>query len=482
MRPWVHGAAALLAACSFVRTATAQERVDRGASTEERLDELQKQLDEQQKRLDQQAKEIDRLKSAPPPGGAKLADGSKPTDALGLYYDEGLEVRGVFKGQKYVIRPRARLQLDYRCFVQSDRNAPTDQFSIARGRVGFSGRFACFSFNLQVDPVASPNLPLGDFWFQWDSFDELMVRVGRFGSPFSLGDGMTDNIYGDCIYGPMVIGGGAALCPDGRPGVMALGNFREGILKYWVAAQSQTDKNAQITSELCYSARVQSQFAGLIIGASGRWDRRTSAQASFVGATPGGFTFFSPVNVNGWTQAYAGDMTYQWGPAWASFEYGWGHQDRLRVLADGRDGTPLITQGGYLTLGYKFWGPKKGHEQLPAPFADWLLFSPDIEKKLFARNVGAELVVRLEWCDIDDAADGRKFVSGAPAVRSTAPNAAKVAGNDAKAVTVGLNLYPIENVRFSFNYVHVGFGHQDRSERIGAHHGNEFLFRAQLEF
>jgi hypothetical protein len=93
-----------------------------------------------------------------------------------------------------------------------------------------------------------------------------------------------------------------------------------------------------------------------------------------------------------------------------------------------------------------------------------------------------ELVCRLEWMSVGEARGGRKGQGGAPAFPSLAPDADKIAGNDAKAFSVGLNLDPIENVRFMVDYVHLRIGDQARSEKAHSRFGDEFLFRAQLEF
>lgn len=85
---------------------------------------------------------------------------------------------------------------------------------------------------------------------------------------------------------------------------------------------------------------------------------------------------------------------------------------------------------------------------------------------------------------LDDARGGRRLdpTTGLPATPTTAANAAKVKGNDAKAVTVGLNLDVIENVRIMADYVHIRIGDQSRAEKAHSRQADEFLMRAQLEF
>src|SRR5262249_33624415 len=140
--------------------------------------------------------------------------------------------------------------------------------------------------------------------------------------------------------------------------------------------------------------------------------------------------------------------------------------------------------GAYVTFGWMFWGPTTPGPH-GAPFKDWSLFDMEVKKKKNARNVGAELVVRFEWIDLDDARGGRRFTNAplaTPANPSLAATSAKVKGNQAEAVTVGLNIYPIENVKLMFDYVHLRTGDKSRAERAHSSQADEVLVRAQLEF
>ncbi|MBI3723295.1 hypothetical protein HY251_04975 [bacterium] len=162
-----------LAALAFLVTpARAQEKGDPPTprSDAERLAELEKKVSEQQRELD--ALEKDRKAKEKPidekPGvpGEEKKEGRKD-----ILFKDGFLLQGKLGGSEYEIRPRARIQLDYRAFphaaVNDAFNQPVkqDQFLIRRARVGFGGKFNVFSFELDVDPTRNvpTGLPLGDF-------------------------------------------------------------------------------------------------------------------------------------------------------------------------------------------------------------------------------------------------------------------------------------------------------------------------------
>jgi phosphate-selective porin len=463
-----------------------------------RLNELEKKVAEQQR-------EIEALKQARPAApaapaideksGAEAAATKTAPPKFEWGFNDGFFVSGELNGTGYSIRPRARIQLDYRAFPHSDQNLayphpiPEDQFLVRRARFGFDGNFGVFKFDFEADPTRSGNVPLGDFWLQYSQFEAFQVRAGHFKAPFTLEDGMTADIYLETIERSMIGGSGNTVAPDFHPGAEVFGVLADGLFNYFLAAQNQADSNTvTATGDPLVTARVESDVEKeLFVGVSSLFTRLGGPiQTSFPGRTPGQFQFFNPVSVRGWEQAYNFDAALYHGPFWMMFEAIWAQQERLRVLADGTNGTPLVTQGGEVTVGWMFFGPSRDSAAPHGdPFDEWQLFSMDIQKRKNARNVGLELLVRLEWMDLEDARGGRRFTSATEttvATPSTAANAAKVKGNDCKALTVGLNLDATENVRFMADYVHLDIGDKSRAERAHSHQADEFLFRAQLEF
>ncbi len=457
------------------------------ADAETRLDELERKVTEQQHEIEA----LERARAGAPRAGETGAAGESPR--IEWRWNDGFYAEGEVGGTEYVLRPRARIELDYRAFPHSQVNLasphpiPEDQFLVRRARVGFDGSFGAFGFWLEVDPVRG-GLPLGNFWVQYQQFPELEVRLGHYKTPFEIDDGLVTESFADTIERAMVVGSGTTVAPSFRPGVEVFGNLLGGVLGYWLSAQNQADSSTVTTGDPLVCARLESGIESTLrVGVAGLFTRLGGpVQNSFAGKTPGQFQWFTPVSVRGWEQAYEVDVSLHRGPFWAIAEGIWAQQERRRVLADGTDGTPLVTEGGYVTFGWKFFGPVRDAAGLQGtPFAGWQLFSMDIEKKRNAPELGLEVVARLEWCEIEDARGGRRFTSATEttvARPSTAANAARVKGNDCKAVTIGLNFNPIENVRFMADYVHLRVGDQSRAERAHSRQADELLFRAELDF
>lgn len=477
--------AVLVALLVVAAPAVAQDRPEQKTDAE-RLQALEKRLAEQQSEIE----DLKKAQAPPPKVNEKgaVAEAADKAPSLDVGFKDGFFLKGEINGSKYELRPRARIHLDYRAFPHASRNAlnphpvPDDQFLIRRARVGFAGRFGDFTFEIEVDPTRSP-LPLADAWINYGQFEFLQVKVGEFRVPFGL-ENMVSSRFIDCVERSMVEGGGNTVAPNYRLGAMVWGKIDEGLLSYYVGAWNQAASNVVTTSDPLVAARLQSEIKGLTFGGAAYF-ARTSAPLgpSFPGRTPGQYTFFAPVNIRGWVQAYEADACYYAGPVWVGAEYIYAMQERERIGADGTSGTPLITQGGSLTVGWMFAGPTTPGPH-GVPFKDWDLFSMDLKKKRNARNVGAELVLRLEDMHMDDARGGRTFNSGAQTSNAsgTAANSVNVRGNQAVALTVGINFHPIENVRIMFNYVRVRTGDQARAEHAHSRGQDEILMRAALEF
>jgi len=470
---------------------TEKPKTEKPASRSAQLDELERRVAEQEKQLDAlRASEATEAPKTTP----KDAVSAEEQPKLELGYKDGFFLKGKIFGGDYEVRPRAKIELDYRAFPHAAQNdlflhpVPQDEFLLRRAWLGFSGRFSVFSFDLELNLAApTTQLLLGDFWFQYDGYDAFKVRFGHLRVPFGLEDGITPFMWTDTIERAMVIGSGQTVAPDLRPAVQVFGKLADGLFNYWFGAANQQDTNTAITGDPLAFARVESDVAKTVfVGASGLWTRLGGpVQSSFAGKTPGQFQFFAPVNVRGREQVYGVDAAIYRGPFWFAAEYVWAQQERQRVVAGGADGTPLITQGGYATVGYMFLGPPSDSKGPHKVFEGWQLFSGDIERKKAARNVGLEVLARFEWMSLDQARGGRHWTSVAkttPALSSTAPDAASVKGDDAKGATLGLNLDAIENVRFMVDYIHLWFGDQTRAERPHSRQADELLFRAQLEF
>jgi hypothetical protein len=91
-----------------------------------------------------------------------------------------------------------------------------------------------------------------------------------------------------------------------------------------------------------------------------------------------------------------------------------------------------------------------------------------------------DVAFRIDWIDLRDARNEPRSLSGtAP---STAPDAARIRGQEACAFCGGFCIYPIENMRVMADYVHLRIGDQARAEKEHARLSDEFLFRTQFDF
>jgi hypothetical protein len=467
----------LLLASTLARTGVAQEP-DWRAETEalrRRLDAQQAELEALRERLDAAAgtAPLDTRVVAPPEGHVPLA----------VAFDgELVELTAKLGRYTLTLHPRAGVQTDLRAYPAGDAR-PDDKFLVRRARVGLDGTLGDFAFVVQVQVQRSPT-QLVDAWVQWQRYDELRLRFGHFKTPFSLDNGPTGGDFTtDFIERPMVIGSGRALAPDFHLGAQSSGALAGGHLRYWLSVQNQPDSSEVRSSDLMYCARLEGLAGPFSLGGGGVWEWHPETETSFAGLTPGQFEFFTPVSVGGLWQRYEVDATCYTGPVFARLELAYAEQERRGVLAGGRDGTPLCTQGGELTLGWMMGGKRAGAKPSLEPMDDWSWFSWGVLKRRDRRQAGLEVLGRIEWMRLDDRRGGGKLPNGQHAPAATGAGAINVAGAECTALSFGLNFNPIETVRFSVNYAHLWFSDRLRAERAADDaQSDELLLRAQLDF
>src|SRR5438309_382674 len=151
-------------------------------------------------RIERLEREVEALKAQQqrraPQSGTGTAQSLDKDARLEWGYKNGFYVKGEADGMPYEIRPRARAQFDYRGFDPDQRPGGTgaeDRFVLRRTRVGFDGSMSVFGYQLEVDPPRS-GTPLGDFWIQYQQFEEWRVRMGHYKTPWSVENGMTSDL------------------------------------------------------------------------------------------------------------------------------------------------------------------------------------------------------------------------------------------------------------------------------------------------
>lgn len=440
-----------------------------------RLDDQAAALEELRRRLDAavEAAPVDTRVATPPEGHPPLA----------VAFDgELVELTAKLGRYTLTLHPRAGVQTDLRAYPAQDAR-PDDKFLVRRARVGLDGTLGDFAFVVQVQVQRSPT-QLIDAWVQWQRWDELRLRFGHFKTPFSLDNGPTGGDFTtDFIERPMVIGSGRALAPDFHLGAESLGTLAGGHLRYWLSVQNQPDSSEVRSSDFMYCARLEGLAGPFSLGGGGIWEWHPEGEPSFAGLTPGQFEFFTPVTVAGLWQRYEVDATCYTGPVFARLELAYAEQERRGVLAGRRDGTPLCTQGGELTLGWMVGGKRAGAGPSLEPLDGWSWLSWDVLKRRDRRQAGLELLARLEWMRLDDRRGGGRLANGQRAPEATGAQAPNVAGAECTALSLGVNFNPIETVRFSVNYAHLWFSDRRRAERAADdRQSDELLLRAQLDF
>jgi hypothetical protein len=451
-----------------------------------RLDDQQAELEELRRRLDAafETAPVDTRVATPPEGHPPLA----------VAFDgELVELTAKLGRYTLTLHPRAGVQTDLRAYPAGDAR-PDDKFLVRRARVGLDGTLGDFAFVIQVQVQRAPT-QLIDAWVQWQRYDELRLRFGHFKTPFSLDNGPTGGDFTtDFIERPMVIGSGRALAPDFRLGAESLGTLAGGHLRYWLSVQNEPDSSEVRSSDLMYCARVEALLGSFSLGGGGIWEWHPDGEPSFAGLTPGQFEFFTPVTVAGLWQRYEVDATCYTGPVFARVELAYAEQERRGVLAGGRDGTPLCTQGGQLTLGWMVGGKRAGAKpstlatqpdsgRAIEPLDDWSWLSWSVLKRRDRRQAGLEVLTRVEWMRLDDRRGGGTLANGQSVPAATGAAAINVRGAECTALSFGVNVNPIETVRFSVNYAHLWFSDRLRAERAADDaQSDELLLRAQLDF
>ena len=477
---------ALLLPLLLAAPATAQEQDWRteADALRRRLDEQAAELEALRRWLDAATAFVDTRVVAPPEGHPPLA----------VAFDgELVELTAKLGRYTLTLHPRAGVQTDLRAYPAGDAR-PDDNFLVRRARVGLDGTLGDFAFVVQVQVQRSPT-QLVDAWVQWQRYDALRLRFGHFKTPFSLDNGPTGGDFTtDFIERPMVIGSGRTLAPDFHLGAEALGTLLDGHVRYWLSAQNQPDSSQVRSSDLMYAARLELLYGPVSVGGGGVWEWHPDVEPGFPGVTPGQFEFFQPVSVAGLWQRWEVDLTVYTGPVFARCELAYAEQERRGVLAGGRDGTPLCTQGGELTLGWMVGGKRAGARpstraiqpdsgRAIEPLDGWSWLSWDVLKRRDRRQAGLELLARVEWMRLDDRRGGGRLASGQRAREATGATATNVAGAECTAVSLGINFNPIEDVRFSVNWVHLWFSDRLRAERAADdRQSDELLLRAQLDF
>lgn len=364
-----------------------------------------------------------------PPAGVKLTWGERPSIRFGRVARVDI---------------RLTLQMDGR-----DSEVPVDpnesRASWARKRVGVDGVVAgLFGFQIEHDLGAGGEWR--DVYVNYQQFDAVQVQAGQFKIPFSR-ERTTSPARIDFVYRSRVA---ETLAPGRDRGVMVHGRVVRNRLEYELGL-FEHDGNARRSGvDRVYGGRsvaarltarpfrtVRSAARTLEVGAAGVWSDVSEGLTSLKGETPFDREFYDPdLWVLGAQRRQGVELRWRPGPFSVKSEYIRLTTERRNQSVEDTDLSPLLSDGWYVSGTWLLTGERKAA-------------GPENPRRPLPRGPGAiEAAVRLEAI---------KFSSTAPDKNadepSSSPRADAVLGNGLRALTVGVNWFPMRWVRVQFNVI-----------------------------
>lgn len=387
--------------------------------------------------------------------------GFAPPSSLAQEAREKLELQaGIEKGRPFLrsadsnfqIELGGRFQVD---FHGAESGAMTltgldlnDRFLVRRARLELEGKlFQWVGFKLESE--LTDGVSLKDGYLDLAFTPEFRFRAGQFKVPFSLEE-LTSSRFIDFVERSLV----NELAPSRDVGVMLHGRLFRGVLGYSVGAFNGTGEDAaDANDEKDLAARVvlapfrtsdNPWLKGLQLGGNvtfGDQDDSRSPQGRTGARTSNRFRFFASQPTRGTRTRVGGDLAWVVGPASLTFEYDVQSDDRDRLGPGGRDLDAVQSRGWYVSGTVLLTGEDK------------ILNGPVVPRRPFQPVAGKlgpgawELGLRYAELDFtsDDPVD---LVDGDLAAIT---GGGRTAENKAQALTLGLNWYLNERVRFMLN-------------------------------
>ena len=365
-----------------------------------------------------------------PPAGVKLTWGERPSIRFGRVARVDI---------------RLTLQMDGR-----DSEVPVDpdesRASWARKRIGVDGVVAgLFGFQIEHDLGAGGQWR--DVYINYQQFDAIQVQAGQFKLPFSR-EQTTSPARIDFVYRSRVV---ETLAPGRDRGAMVHGRVSRNRLEYELGLFEHDGSNAKRSgADRVYGGRsvagrltarpfrtVRSAARTLEVGAAGVWSDVSEGLTSLKGETPFGREFYEPdLWVLGAQRRQGVELRWRPGPFSVKSEYIRLTTERRNQSVEDTDLSPFLSDGWYVSGTWLLTGERKAA-------------GPENPRRPLPRGPGAiEAAVRLEAI---------KFSSTAPDKNadepSSSPRADAVLGNGLRALTVGVNWFPMRWVRVQFNVI-----------------------------
>jgi phosphate-selective porin OprO and OprP len=383
--------------------------------------------------------------------GAGTAD-AQSTQERGLVWNDRPSV--VF-GEDIHVDLRARAAFDWRAF---DPEVDEDQYDLNVLRVGLKGeltRHLDFEIERELDA-----------YLNWDTFDAVSVRGGRFKMPFGFEQNLSRTDL-DFVYRSRI---STQLTPARDRGVTVYGRGLNRGVSYEIGVfnsdgdigkldEPQFDTGGEDAGlGPTYVGRLtgtvlrpllgqEAALRSLRMGIAYTNGRLPEGLNSLRGETPYGFDYFEPVYVKGRRQRLGVELDWTPGPASLRAEWIQTREDRLDQGLGDRDLSDVLGTGWYVS-------------------GTWLITGQDKDQSISMRRAvirggpGAiELAARYEVLGFSSASKEGPAESN--------PRAEHILENSDRLWTAGVNWYPMEHVKVVVNGIHESFEDSQRTPLPG---------------
>ncbi|MGH9311028.1 MAG: OprO/OprP family phosphate-selective porin [Vicinamibacterales bacterium] len=337
---------------------------------------------------------------------------------------------------------RARVQGDVRGSEAEVGDA--EGFDVSRRRIGIEGGIDDV-LDFQVEHEIGAETPWRDVFVNYSKFEAVRVQAGKFKLPFSL-DENTSSGNLDFVYRSRAA---TQLAPGRDRGVMVHGRTWQRRLGYEIGLFNHDGDNARTSNAaLVYGGRTVAARA-LVQPRRGSKSRLRDLQvgvALTASAVPEGIAAlrgrsaldasFFPAEfwVNGSRRRAGVELRWRPGPWSVKAEYIRVATERRAQSVDNTDLSDLVASGWYVSSTYLVTGEHKT-EGGDTP-----------RRPLLRGGYGAlEIAARIERLAFGSAANSD--------MAALSPRADVVRGNADRAITLGVNWYPIRRVKLQANLV-----------------------------
>ena len=341
-------------------------------------------------------------------------------------------------------------RIDLRLTLQADgrdSEVPVDsdasRGSIERKRIGVDGAVAgLFGFQIEHDLGAGGEWR--DVYINYQQFDAFQVQAGQFKLPFSR-EQTTSPARIDFVYRSRVA---ETLAPGRDRGAMVHGRVVRRTLEYELGLFDHDGSNARrsgvdrVSGGRSVAARVtarpfrtvHSAARTIEVGAAGVWSNVSEGLPSLKGETTFGREFYDPdIWVLGAQRRHGVEFRWRPGPFSVKSEYIRLTTERRNQSVEGTDLSPFVADGWYVSGTWALTGERKVN-------------GPENPRRPLPHGPGSiEAAARLEALKFSSTAH-----DGEP---SSSPRSDVVPGNRLRALTLGVNWFPIRWVKVQFNVI-----------------------------